>query len=88
MEQMPPIFRHASNTAQAKLKEQPPVFIKNPETGQVSGPYPLITWGRGFVCVSTHVGPKWIPAKIIKPQLQQIKEQQNTSEEEHTKNTE
>lgn len=88
MKQMPPIFRHFSNTAQEKLKEQPPVFAKDPETGQVCGPYPLITWGRGFVCVTTGAGPKWIPAKNIKPQLQQMKEQQNTPEEEHTKDTE
>ncbi|NXR35821.1 POK10 protein, partial [Zosterops hypoxanthus] len=42
MEQMPPIFRHFGKTAQAKLKERLPAFIKDPETGQVLGPYPLI----------------------------------------------
>ncbi|NXC59545.1 POK19 protein, partial [Aleadryas rufinucha] len=38
----PPVLRHFANTKQAKLKETPPVLIKDPETHQIQGPYPLI----------------------------------------------
>lgn len=84
MEQVPPIFRHFSNTSQAKLKERPPAFIKDPETGQISVPHPLVTRGQGFACISTNAGLQWVPAKNVKPQL--IREQQKMPEEEHTKN--
>lgn len=85
MEQVPPIFRHFSNTSQAKLKERPPVLIKNPETGQISGLYPLVTWGRGFACISRNAGLQWVPAKNVKSWVQLIREQK-TPEEECTKN--
>lgn len=48
-------------------KERPPVLIKDPESGKILGPYPLITWGRGFSCVLTENGSKWIPANNVKP---------------------
>lgn len=41
----PPIIRHFSNI-QAKLKENPLVLIRSLETGQIEGPFPLISWGR------------------------------------------
>lgn len=47
-EPLPPVFRHFSNSTQAKLQEQPPVLIKDPENGQIRGPFPLIIWGRGY----------------------------------------
>lgn len=31
------------------------------------GPFPLVTWQRGYACVSTGLGPKWIPGKNVKP---------------------
>ncbi|NXB13736.1 POK19 protein, partial [Rhagologus leucostigma] len=34
----PPIVRHFSNTSKQKLKENPEVLIKDPETQQVQGP--------------------------------------------------
>lgn len=63
----PPLFRHFSNSTRAKLKENPPVLIRNPETGQIEGPFPLITWGKGFACVSTGGQLRWLPAKNVKP---------------------
>lgn len=63
----PPIYRHFLNNKKAKLKEHPPVLIKNSESGKIEGPYNLITWGKGFACVSTGKGLKWIPAKNVKP---------------------
>ncbi|RMB96217.1 hypothetical protein DUI87_27279 [Hirundo rustica rustica] len=39
----------------------------NPETGQIEGPFKLITWGKGYACVSTAVGPKWLAARNVKP---------------------
>ncbi|NXK68756.1 IGEB protein, partial [Sylvietta virens] len=34
----PPVIRHFSNSARAKLEEKPPVLIKDPETHQIRGP--------------------------------------------------
>lgn len=69
-EPLPPVYRHFTNSAKAKLKEQLPVLIKDPETHQIRGPFPLITWGRGYACVSTPAGLKWVPAKFIKPYIE------------------
>ncbi|TRZ07051.1 hypothetical protein HGM15179_020054 [Zosterops borbonicus] len=59
----PPIIRHFGKSKQLTLKEKPPVFIKDPETGQTEGPHELVTWGRGYSCVSTPTGLRWILAK-------------------------
>lgn len=70
METNPPTYQHLFNTSQAKLKENPPVLIKDLETKQISGSFSLITRGRGFACISTGSELKWVPAKNIKPYLQ------------------
>ncbi|KAL2310238.1 hypothetical protein Nmel_006486 [Mimus melanotis] len=44
----------------------PRLIIKDPESSEILGPYPLITWGRGFSCVLTDKGSKWIPVKNVK----------------------
>lgn len=31
------------------------------------GPFPLVTWRRGYACVSSGSGPKWISGKNVKP---------------------
>ncbi|NXE02816.1 POK19 protein, partial [Chaetorhynchus papuensis] len=41
-EPTPPVFRHFTNLTQAKLREQLPVLIKDPENHQILGPFPLI----------------------------------------------
>ncbi|RMC21072.1 hypothetical protein DUI87_01929 [Hirundo rustica rustica] len=66
-EPTPPIIRHFSKSTRAKLKENPLVLVRNPETGQIEGPFKLITWGKGYACVSTAVGPKWVAAMHVKP---------------------
>lgn len=66
----PPIIRHFSNNTQAHLREKHPVLINDPETKHIQGPFPLITWRRGYACVSRGTRPKWIPGKNIKPYLE------------------
>ncbi|RMC22206.1 hypothetical protein DUI87_03080 [Hirundo rustica rustica] len=52
---------------QLQLKAKPPVMVKDPATRETEGPHDLITWGHGHSCVSTPSGPKWVPAKWVKP---------------------
>uniref|UniRef100_A0A8C3TRT4 Uncharacterized protein n=1 Tax=Catharus ustulatus TaxID=91951 RepID=A0A8C3TRT4_CATUS len=63
----PPVVRHFNSGKQFKLSEHPPVLIRDPETWETKGPYELVTWGRGYACVSTPSGPRWIPQKWVKP---------------------
>ncbi|RMB93669.1 hypothetical protein DUI87_29899 [Hirundo rustica rustica] len=63
----PPIVRHFRENCQLQLKAKPPVMVKDLETRETEGPHDLITWGRGFICVSTPSGLKWVPAKWVKP---------------------
>ncbi|RMC19245.1 hypothetical protein DUI87_03851 [Hirundo rustica rustica] len=59
----PPVVRHFGASPQFHTTEKPPIMIKDPETGKTDGPHGLVTWGRGYACVSTPTGPKWIPSK-------------------------
>ncbi|RMC02386.1 hypothetical protein DUI87_21556 [Hirundo rustica rustica] len=59
----PPTVRHFRENCQLQLEAKPPVMIKDPATRETEGPHDLITWGRGYACVSTPSGPKWVPAK-------------------------
>ncbi|RMC00173.1 hypothetical protein DUI87_22775 [Hirundo rustica rustica] len=63
----PPIVRHFIENCQLQLKAKPPVMVKDPATRETEGPHDLITWGRGYACVSTPSGPKWVPAGWVKP---------------------
>ncbi|TRZ06189.1 hypothetical protein HGM15179_020917, partial [Zosterops borbonicus] len=56
-----------SDSTKAKLKENPLVLVRNPDTGQIEGPFKLVTWGKGYACVSTGAGPRWVAAKNMKP---------------------
>ncbi|NWU22734.1 POK6 protein, partial [Dyaphorophyia castanea] len=38
----PPIVRHFANSTREKLKERPEVLMKDPDTMQTRGPYPLV----------------------------------------------
>lgn len=60
------IFRHFSDNTHAKLKENPPVLIGNPKTGQIECPFQLIIWVKGYACLSTGAGSNWVPAKNVK----------------------
>lgn len=66
-EPTPPIIRHFLNRTRAKLKENPLVLTRNPKTGKIEGPFQLITWGRGYACVSTGEGPRWVLARYVTP---------------------
>ncbi|RMC21349.1 hypothetical protein DUI87_02211 [Hirundo rustica rustica] len=63
----PPVVRHFNSSNQFKLSQRPPVMIRDPETWETKGPYELVTWGRGYACVATPSGPRWIPQKWVKP---------------------
>ncbi|RMC12140.1 hypothetical protein DUI87_11275 [Hirundo rustica rustica] len=63
----PPIVCHFRENCQLQLKAKPPVMVKDPATRETEGPHDLITWGRGYTCVSTPSGLKWVPAKWVKP---------------------
>lgn len=65
----PPVGRHFNNNNRFKLTQRPPVLIKDPETWEIRGPYELVTWGRGYACVSTPSGPRWKPQKWVKPYI-------------------
>lgn len=56
------------------MKEKPPVLVKDPETWKTVGPYKLVTWGRGYACVSTPSGLKWVPSKWVKPYVPKVSE--------------
>ncbi|OWK51704.1 Endogenous retrovirus group K member 25 Pol protein [Lonchura striata] len=63
----PPIVRHFGASEQSKVRERPPVLVKDPETWRQEGPYDLVTWGRGYACVSTPSGLRWVPSKFVRP---------------------
>ena len=45
------------------------MLARDVQSGAWTGPWELLMWGRRYACVSTDVGPKWFPAKCIKPAL-------------------
>ncbi|XP_053860544.1 uncharacterized protein LOC128822762 [Vidua macroura] len=50
------------------------VWVRDLATNKWEGPCDLITWGRGYACVSTGTGVRWIPAKCVRPDLRQQKQ--------------
>ncbi|RMB97257.1 hypothetical protein DUI87_26226 [Hirundo rustica rustica] len=57
---------------QASDGEQQPrakVRVRNLVTKQWEGPYDLIAMGRGYACVSTDTGTRWLPSKCVRPDL-------------------
>ena len=69
--QVPPVLRHFSSQipGQQQVQGKAQVLAKNLESGNWEGPDPLITWGRGYVCVSTGHGPRRLPARCVRPHL-------------------
>ncbi|RMC03408.1 hypothetical protein DUI87_20605 [Hirundo rustica rustica] len=67
IEPTPPIIRHFFKQHENKTEGKSFGFGQKPETGQIEGPFKLITWGKGYACVSTAVGPKWLAARHVKP---------------------
>ena len=44
------------------------VLYKDPlREGKWEGSVELLTWGRGYACVSIPTGPLWLPAERVKP---------------------
>ncbi|TRZ13214.1 hypothetical protein HGM15179_013888, partial [Zosterops borbonicus] len=70
----PPIIRHFEGNPNLKLEKKPPVFVKDPETMRIEGPHDLITWGRGYACVLTPSGLRWVPAKWVRPYIPKASE--------------
>ncbi|RMB89343.1 hypothetical protein DUI87_34255 [Hirundo rustica rustica] len=68
----PPVVRHFGANPQFHQKEKPPVMVRDPETGRTEGPHDLVTWGRGYACVSTPTGLKWVPSKWVRPYVPKV----------------
>ncbi|RMC22049.1 hypothetical protein DUI87_02920 [Hirundo rustica rustica] len=60
-------FGRQRENCQLQLKAKPPVMVKDPATRETEDPHALVTWGRGYTCVSTPSGFKWVPAEWVKP---------------------
>ncbi|RMC03342.1 hypothetical protein DUI87_20538 [Hirundo rustica rustica] len=45
------------------------VRVRNLVTKQWEGSYDLIAMGRGYACVSTDTGTRWLPSKCVRPDL-------------------
>lgn len=50
-----------------KAHPRPPVMVKDLLTGQWEGPLDLLTWARGYTCVSAGQRVKWIPSHCVQP---------------------
>ncbi|RMC01066.1 hypothetical protein DUI87_22330 [Hirundo rustica rustica] len=64
----------AYTSQQASQSQQQPrakVRVRNLVTKQWEGPYDLIAMGRGYACVSTDTGTRWLPSKCVRPDLRQ-----------------
>ncbi|KAM9591270.1 uncharacterized protein ACIBXB_006142 [Morphnus guianensis] len=69
--QQPPMLRHfGSLTSISGVTPGVKVQIRDLQMGQWSAPCDLLTWGRGYACVSTDTGPRWVPARLVKPYLE------------------
>ncbi|RMC04374.1 hypothetical protein DUI87_19195 [Hirundo rustica rustica] len=67
-----PVILNHHLLLQASDGEQQPrakVRVRNLVTKQWEGPYDLIAMGRGYACVSTDTGTRWLPSKCVHPDL-------------------
>ena len=54
----------------------PQVLYRDPlGDGSWQDPVDLLTWGRGYACVSIPTRPVWLPAKRVKPYHEQNRHQ-------------
>ncbi|RMC21282.1 hypothetical protein DUI87_02143 [Hirundo rustica rustica] len=60
------VLKEASNSVQQPRAK---VRVRNLVTKQWEGPYDLIAMGRGYACVSTDTGTRWLPSKCVRPDL-------------------
>ncbi|TRZ15490.1 hypothetical protein HGM15179_011601 [Zosterops borbonicus] len=68
----PPVIRHFVSDPKLKFEKKPPVLVRDPNTLETQGPLELITWGRGYACVAAPEGPKWVPAKWVRPYVPKV----------------
>ncbi|RMC22078.1 hypothetical protein DUI87_02950 [Hirundo rustica rustica] len=67
-----PVILNHHLSLQASDGEQQPrakVRVRNLVSKQWEGPYDLIAMGRGYACVSTDTGTRWLPSKCVRPDL-------------------
>ena len=65
-----PIFYHFSNNPNDFSNRDIAVQVFDPVSNCWSGPHNLLTWGRGYACISTGAVTKWIPAKWVRPWIE------------------
>ena len=66
----PPAVRHRGTNKNVYDNDVVLVTVFRPDKGVWEGPVQLLTWGRGYACVSTDNGQtEWVPAKWIQPIL-------------------
>ena len=76
-------FHSLGEVSQQTLRDKNvPVMVKSLLNGKWEGPFTLITWGRGYACVLTDHGPRWVPARCVRPALTklQVPGKQQTTE--------
>ncbi|XP_051627866.1 5'-3' exonuclease PLD3-like [Manacus candei] len=42
------------------------IMYRDPLTETWTGPFPLITWGKGYACISGPDGPKWVTSELCR----------------------
>ncbi|XP_039347769.1 golgin subfamily A member 3-like [Mauremys reevesii] len=69
--QVPPAIKHVSGMTGEEQGAAPRPSVKWFDYQQQiwKGPVDLLTWGRGYVCVATDAGPRWMPARWVRPWL-------------------
>ncbi|KAJ7425569.1 endogenous retrovirus group K member 25 Pol protein-like protein [Willisornis vidua] len=74
-----PVERHFRTE---KLKKgEAKVWFQDVTMGEWVGPVPLLTWGRGHICVSTGSSPGWIPSRCVRFHQRDALAEWATSEE-------
>lgn len=65
----PPAVIHSQALGSGHKEQNQHILVqyRDPETGVWKGPAELRYIGRGYVCIVTERGPRWIPARWIRP---------------------
>ncbi|KAL2299789.1 hypothetical protein Nmel_012638 [Mimus melanotis] len=66
LEQISTTARYA-NTSNNVTISSTKVMVRDLDTNKWGSPWNLITWRRGYVCVTTDTGMHWIPARCVCP---------------------
>jgi len=64
---LPPGIKHLGELKKSTFEEKPPVQWYDVKNNNWKGPVRLLTWGRGYACILTETGTRWLPAKWIRP---------------------